>query len=83
MTILIGLPGRDALLEPIENVLPQSGLVIVDEDRRGDMHRRDEDKAFANARRGTTGLDVVGDVDDLLPILRGEGEIRGVRLHVA
>ena len=59
----------------------RSGLVIVHEHRRRDVHRRDEHHAFADAGGGAALLDDVGDVDDLLPLLRLECEIVGVRLH--
>ena len=82
VAVAVGIPRRDRLLEPIENVLPEPRLVIVHEHRRRDVHRRDEHHALANPGRGATALDVVGDVDDLLALLRVEGEIVRVRLHV-
>src|SRR5688572_13708127 len=81
VAIVVGVPGCNAVLEPIEDVLPQTRLVIVDEDRRGDVHGRHEHEALADSGGRATGLDLIGDVDDLLTMLRVEGEILRVRLH--
>src|SRR5439155_7743072 len=68
-------------LQPIENILPEIRLVIVDEYRCGDVHRRNEHHAVDDVGLRAALLDVVGDVDDLLAALRVEGEIVRVRLH--
>src|ERR1051326_5961566 len=81
VTVLVRVPRSDRLLEPIEDILPQIRLMIVYEHRRRDVHSRGEDHAFANARGGATRLDRVGDVDDLLSLLRFEREVVGMRLH--
>ena len=80
--VALGIPRSDRLLEPIENVLPEPRLVIVHKDRRRDVHGRDEHHALANPGGGAAALDLLGDVDDLLALLRLEGEIVGMRLHV-
>src|SRR5690349_10524059 len=36
--VAVGLPGSDVSLEPIEDVLPEIGLVVVHEDGRRDVH---------------------------------------------
>src|SRR5258705_3205079 len=81
VAVLRGVPRRDALLEPVQNVRPESRLVVVDEDGGGDVHRGDEHQALRDAGSGTTGLDVVGDVDDLLPFGGPEGSIVGMDSH--
>src|SRR3712207_3233960 len=35
VAVPLGVPGRDVVLEPVEDVLPQSRLVVVDEHGRG------------------------------------------------
>ena len=69
------------MLQPVENVLPQSGLVIVDKHGRRDVHRRNENEALADVRGGAAFLDFIGDVDDLLTFLRVEGQVAGVGFH--
>ncbi len=59
----------------------RAGLVVVDEDGRGDVHRRDEDHPFRDAGGGTAALDVVRDVDDLLALGGPEGSVGGVYAH--
>ena len=34
VAIAVGVPGGDLVFEPVEDVLPQTGLVVVHEDRR-------------------------------------------------
>src|SRR5919198_1811271 len=81
MPVAVGLPRRDVVLEPIEDVLPKAGLMIVHEHRRGDVHRRHEDHALVNVGSRATSIDTVRDVDDLLAAFRVEGEIVGMGLH--
>src|SRR5437773_6455228 len=45
VAIPVGVPWSDVFLQPIENVLPEAGLVIVDEHGGGDVHRGDEHHA--------------------------------------
>src|SRR6185369_3629534 len=77
----IGIPWGDTLLEPVEDVGPEAGLVVVDEDGRGDVHRRDEHHPLRDAGGGAAGLDVIGDVDDLLAFRGPEGSVGGMYAH--
>src|SRR5688572_33259449 len=45
------------------------------------MHRRDQNHSFLQPGGRATLLDVVGDVDVLLALLRCEGQIGSVRFH--
>src|SRR5690349_22545250 len=81
VTIRIGIPWGDALLEPVEDVRPEAGLVVIDEDGRGDVHRRDEHHPLRDAGGGAAGLDVIGDVDDLLAFRGLEGSVGGMYAH--
>src|SRR5690348_3528912 len=81
VTVRVGRPGRDALLEPLLDVLPEAGLVIVDEHRGGDMHGGDEDHPLGDVGFGAAGLDVIGDVDDLLALRRLEDPVGRVGTH--
>src|SRR3569833_2437703 len=75
--IAVRIPRRDGALEPIENVLPQPGLVVVHEHRGRDVHRRDEHHSLCDRRRRATALHVVGDVDDVVPLFRVDREVVG------
>ena len=81
VAIPIWLPRRDRLLEPIEDILPQPRLVIVDKHRGRDVHRRHEHHAFLDRGGRAAFLDGLGDVDDLLPLFRVECEVVCVRFH--
>src|SRR5438045_3640196 len=61
VTVLAGVPRRHRLLEPIEDILPQIWLMVVNEDRRRDVHRGGEDHALPNSRGGAASLDRIGD----------------------
>jgi hypothetical protein len=75
------IPRRDGLVEPVEDVVPQPGLVVVHEDGRRDVHRRDEHESLPHGARRDLLLHLVRDVDDLLTLLRGEPEVVGVTGH--
>ena len=61
---------RRELVEPLERVLEDAGLVVVDPDAGGDVHRRDEHEPLGDAGLVDGGLDVVGDADELAPLVR-------------
>src|SRR6476660_7930725 len=48
VAVSLGVPRRDGLLEPIEDVLPESRLVVVHEYGGRDMHRRGEHHPLAD-----------------------------------
>ena len=62
----------------VEDVLPQSGFVVVDEHRRADVHGGDEHEALADPADAHLLLHLVGDVDDLLALLGLEPQVVGV-----
>src|SRR5579872_1564094 len=49
MPIILWGPWRDTLFQPVENVFPETGLVVIHEHRRRDMHRRHEDHTLGDA----------------------------------
>src|ERR687895_206660 len=49
MAISVGIPRRDVALQPVENVLPESRLVVVDKDGGRDVHGRHEYHPLANS----------------------------------
>src|SRR5207247_4974584 len=59
------VPWCDRAFEPLQNVLPQSRLVVVDEHRCRDMHCAHQDKAFTHLTRLDLLRHLVGDIDDL------------------
>ena len=73
---------RRELVEPLERVLEEPGLVVVDPDARGDVHRRDEHHALGDAGLVDGLLDVVGDAHELAALGGLEGQVAGVGAHV-
>src|SRR5262245_50250520 len=75
--------GRRELLEPDLEVVNQSILPVVHEHAGGDMHRRDQHQAFADAALLHDGGQVVRDADELLLLPGVEVQILGRHLHSA
>src|SRR6188474_729353 len=76
------LPARRGdLVEPFEHVLVQAGLVVVDPDAGGDVHRRDQHHALLDAGLLDCCLHLLGDADQLATLLGFEGHIGGVGFH--
>jgi uncharacterized membrane protein YccC len=76
------LPARRRdLVQPLERVLVQPRLVVVDPDGRRDVHGSHQDQALGDARLVDGCLDVVGDPDELAAALGVEGAMDRVRLH--
>src|SRR4051794_3394319 len=67
--------------EPLQRVGEDAGLVVVDPDRRRDVHGGDEDEALADAGLLDGALDVVGDAHELAALVGLEGEVGGMRSH--
>jgi len=60
----------------------QSGFVIVDKNRSGDVHRRHQHQPFFHPALFDQLFNLIGDVD-IIPAMRGaEPEIFGERFHV-
>src|SRR5258706_761560 len=75
------IPRGDRAFQPLQNVVPQSRFVIVDEHGRGYVHGAHQDQTFTH-RAGLHLLhNLVGNVDDLLSPLRVEPEVVRPRLH--
>src|SRR5688572_29387577 len=72
---------RRDFVQPLERVLVEAALVVVDPDRRGDVHRTDEHEALGYAGLVDGVLYVVGDPNELAAALRVEGAVDRVRLH--
>src|SRR3954454_4204023 len=76
------LPARRRdLVEPLQRVLLETGLVVVHPDGGGDVHRRDEHHPLRDAGLVDGALHVLGDPDELAPAPSVEGHVLGVRLH--
>src|SRR5947208_16616500 len=69
--VLVVLPERRQMFEPLVDVFDQSALVIVHVDARSNMHRRYQHHSFAH-----TAL-----ADDLLH-LRSDVNVRAMRLRM-
>ena len=54
---------RGQLFQPFFKVVMQTGLIIVDEDRGGDVHGVDQAKAFTDAGLTQGGFDLRGDIE--------------------
>jgi hypothetical protein len=72
--------GRE-LFQPDIVVVVQAGLVIVDEDRCGDVHRVDENEAFRNATFVDAFLDIGCYVDKCSPGRHVEPQFFSIALH--
>ena len=55
---------RRQLLQPLLVILVQAPLVVVDEHRRGDVHRVHQHQAFLDAALGQAVLDLRRDVHE-------------------
>ena len=58
------------------------GLVVVDVDRRRDVHRVDQAEALLDARAADEVLDAAGDVDVVAPVRRLEPELFAGAFHL-
>src|SRR6266850_4029141 len=81
--IPLGIPGRDRPLQPLQDVFPQSRLVVIHENGCGDVHGTDECQTFTHRADLHLLHHFLGDVDDLLTPLRVEPQIMGMALHPA
>jgi hypothetical protein len=75
--ILAGGSMRGEFFEPDLVIVMEAGFVVVDENRCGDVHRVDEDKAFFDAAFFDKILHGPGNVDETDPIGNFKGEILG------
>src|SRR5262249_22603187 len=70
------LPARRRdLVQPLERVGLQPGLVVVDPHARGDVHRAYERHALGDGRVPDRVRDVLGDPDELAALWRVEGPV--------
>jgi hypothetical protein len=69
------------LVQPLERVGLNSGLVVVDPHAGRDMHGRDQDHALGDPGRPDGLFDVLGDPHELAALLGPEGAVDGVGLH--
>jgi acetyl esterase len=79
----LGPTRRRQLVEPLERVRLQPGLVVVDPDPGGDVHRADERHSLGDPRVPDRLGDIVGDPDELAPARRVERPVDGVGDHSA
>ena len=68
--------GRE-LFKPDLEVGNESILPVIDVNARRDVHRRDENHAFADAALLDDGRHLIGDADKFLPLLRVEPQVVG------
>src|SRR5258708_29633347 len=76
-----GTPRGDGPPEPLQEVCPESGLMVIHEDRRRDVHGTNQHETFTPLANLHFLHNLVSYVDDLLPPLRVEPEIVSPRLH--
>ena len=72
---------RRQFFQPDVVIVMESALIVVDEDRRGDVHGVDQAKAFAHAALTDEFLDLRRDVDEPAPARNFKPEIFGERFH--
>ena len=63
------MSGRE-LFEPLHDVLPQAGLVVVHENTRRNVHRAYKYEAVGELRFRANALDGIGDVEDVVTLIR-------------
>src|SRR5262249_20928377 len=72
---------RRELLQPLLVILVQSAFVVVDEDRRGDVHRIHENESFPDTGFANALSDLRRDVDKTSPGRNVEPEFVSIALH--
>jgi hypothetical protein len=72
---------RRELVEPLERVGLDPGLVVVHPHAGGDVHRGHQCHPLGDARLVDGLLDVLGDPHELAPLTGVEGLVDGVCLH--
>lgn len=68
-------PRWSKLFQPLFDVCDESALKIVDVNRGGDVHRRNEAEAIADAASRNNFFKLRSDQDDLAPFFRVKEEI--------
>jgi len=81
VVLVAGVAGGE-VLEPLADVVDESGLVVVDVDGGGDVHGRDEAEAVVDTGFADDGFNLGRDVDHLVAGFGFVGEVLGVDLHV-
>ena len=76
------IPRRDGVLQPVQDVVPQAGLVVIDEDGGADVHRADQDKPLPDAAHADLFRHLVGNVQDFLAALGVEPEVMCMGCHL-
>jgi hypothetical protein len=82
--VMIALGARVVRRQPFEPslvIFVKPGLVVIDKDRRGDMHRIDEAKSLAHAAFLNRLLNFARDIHEIHPLRHLHGEIFGMRQH--
>src|ERR1043166_2262003 len=79
--VLVVLAERRKCFEPLIDVTPDAGLVVVNSNAGGDVHRRREHHAFADPTLAHGLLNLVRDDDVLAVVLSVEPEVFRVKLH--
>jgi hypothetical protein len=82
--VVVGRGGRvrRQFLQPNLVIVVQTGFIIVDEDRRGDVHGVDQAKTFFHAAPANQLLDCRRDVDEPAATRNFEPEMFGKRFQV-
>src|SRR6267154_790729 len=81
MAIPRRIPRGDGPLEPLQDVFPESGLMVIHENRRRDVHGTNQHETFTHLANRDFLHNLVSYVDDLLSPLRVEPEVVSPRLH--
>jgi hypothetical protein len=72
---------RSQLFQPDLVIVVQAGLIVIYEDRRGDVHGVDEAKTLLDAAFLDEALDGAGDVDEAAAVWDFEPEVLGEGFH--
>ena len=80
MVAIVGAKGGQ-FFQPLPYIVVEAAFVVVDDDPGGDVHGRDQHKAFANAAFLHGLFYLSGDVDQFSALAGVKGEVLGVELH--
>lgn len=80
MMFIVLAEGRQ-LLKPLVDVLNESRFVVIDVDRGGDVHGRDEGQPLLHSTFCDRRFDLRRDVDVVAMLLGVKFEVLGMRLH--
>jgi hypothetical protein len=78
---IAGVFGCEAL-RPFHDVTVEAGFLVLDDDRRSEVHGGYQGKTFMDSTFTNDAFDIVGDGDDFFACFGVEGEVSGMGFYV-